>query len=53
MEGLREVLNDTYLREALVLDKWYEVVYSLGKYLGRKFLIGTNRRRLASKSYLR
>ena len=53
MEGLEEVLDDVYLGEALVLDKWYEVAYSLGKHLGRKFLVGTNRRRLASKSYLR
>ena len=53
VEGLGEVLDDTHLGEALVLDKWYEVVCSLGKHLGREFLVGTNRRRLASKSYLR
>ena len=48
---LREVLNNAYLRE--VLNRRYEVAYSLGKHLVREFLVSINRRRLASKSYLR
>ena len=57
---LGEVLDDTCLGEVLdgaypgeVLDRRYEVAYSLGKHLVREFLVSTNRRRLAGKSYLR